>query len=261
VNPTQSTKAATASHGLSALQAARALRVLLISLSTGEGCKHADPDTKAAILEEAAAAVMSCVDSTTPSSQGRGEATPNAACERPDPRPTHRCKARSGTMRCQLRPDHTGSHRSGPAEWEQVQLIDALVNAAVRENDRAVRQALEATLTGTSTATSGRTWDTAFRALFERVLRDHGINDDDDDDDPPSHCVEFERALRALHVLEVAGEGNSNEADFMREAMDASWSAMTQDEQERMRKLSVDLYNEKRPPGFIYAPYTPDFVE
>ena len=48
--------------------------------------------------------------------------------------------------------------------------------------------------------------------------------------------------MLALHALDVRGMHNSEEADAIREQMDAPWYAMTSHEQERMGGLSEDLY-------------------
>jgi hypothetical protein len=57
-----------------------------------------------------------------------------------------------------------------------------------------------------------------------------------------SPVLEYARHLRALHALDVQGKHNSDEADAVRDQMDAPWDAMTSEEEERMRWLSEDLY-------------------
>ncbi|WP_165073119.1 hypothetical protein [Paludisphaera rhizosphaerae] len=53
----------------------------------------------------------------------------------------------------------------------------------------------------------------------------------------------FARQVRELHRLEVAGLGDSAEADAVREASDAPWYALTKDEKDRAGCLSGDLYS------------------
>lgn len=111
--------------------------------------------------------------------KGEGETDEAALLQAEDqvrertPKPPPRCGSRSGRMRCEFTKGHEGDHRCGPAGWCNVPLVDALVSAAVSENDRAVHQALEAERTGESTAAPGQMWDTMFRATFERVLKDY----------------------------------------------------------------------------------------
>ena len=57
-----------------------------------------------------------------------------------------------------------------------------------------------------------------------------------------SPVLEYARHLRALHALDLQGKHISEEADAIRDQMDAPWDAMTSEEQERMRWLSEDLY-------------------
>ena len=54
--------------------------------------------------------------------------------------------------------------------------------------------------------------------------------------------LEYARHLRALHELDLQGKHNSDEADVIRDQMDAPWYAMTSQEHERMGGLSEDLY-------------------
>lgn len=55
--------------------------------------------------------------------------------------------------------------------------------------------------------------------------------------------VESMRLLLELHRLFVEHRDESPEADALREAMDAPWYAMTEDEQQRIRQLSAELYD------------------
>lgn len=52
----------------------------------------------------------------------------------------------------------------------------------------------------------------------------------------------YARFLRELHRLLAAGEGDSDEADNVRDEMDAPWYAMTEAERQRVEGLSEDLY-------------------
>jgi Spy/CpxP family protein refolding chaperone len=54
----------------------------------------------------------------------------------------------------------------------------------------------------------------------------------------------FESLLRRLHALIAAGQGDSDEADALRDEMDAPWYAMTEEARERMGELSARLYRE-----------------
>jgi hypothetical protein len=54
--------------------------------------------------------------------------------------------------------------------------------------------------------------------------------------------MEYARYLRALHALDIQGKHDSEEADVIRDHMDAPWYAMTPPEQDRMGCLSEDLY-------------------
>jgi hypothetical protein len=49
-------------------------------------------------------------------------------------------------------------------------LSDALSWIAVWESERAIRQAIEYTKNGNSTASHGGGWDTCFKYCFDRVL-------------------------------------------------------------------------------------------
>jgi tetratricopeptide (TPR) repeat protein len=52
----------------------------------------------------------------------------------------------------------------------------------------------------------------------------------------------YEQLLLRVHELIAAGEGDSEEADELRERMDAPWHRLTEAEQTRLRGLSGDLY-------------------
>lgn len=54
--------------------------------------------------------------------------------------------------------------------------------------------------------------------------------------------LDYARRVRALHALALQGQHHSDEADAIRDEMDAPWDAMTEQEQDRMRGLSEDLY-------------------
>lgn len=51
------------------------------------------------------------------------------------------------------------------------------------------------------------------------------------------------RGLRELHHLTAAGRLDSPEADAVRDATDAPWEALTDEEKERISGLSEDLYS------------------
>src|SRR5262249_38530517 len=52
----------------------------------------------------------------------------------------------------------------------------------------------------------------------------------------------YARLLHQLHRFIAEGTGDSDEADIVRDEMDAPWYAMTKVEQERVGGLSEDLY-------------------
>lgn len=52
----------------------------------------------------------------------------------------------------------------------------------------------------------------------------------------------YARLLRQVHSLIRAGRGDTPEAESLADQMDAPWHAMTDEEQARMRGLSIDLY-------------------
>ena len=58
-----------------------------------------------------------------------------------------------------------------------------------------------------------------------------------------------EALLRQLHALIAAGQGDSDEADVIRDQTDEPWNAMTEAERNEIRALSEQLYieAEKRP--------------
>ena len=51
------------------------------------------------------------------------------------------------------------------------------------------------------------------------------------------------RGLRELHELTAAGRLDSPEADAVRDATDAPWEALTEEEKRRISGLSEDLYS------------------
>lgn len=51
------------------------------------------------------------------------------------------------------------------------------------------------------------------------------------------------RGLRELHSLIASGDGDSPEADALRESLEAPWYRMTDEEQARVNRLSEDLYS------------------
>lgn len=68
---------------------------------------------------------------------------------------------------------HLSARQAAEARLEQAReaLADRLADAAIRETDRALREAHEAGRTGVPLTGSDRTWDTCFRATFEPILR------------------------------------------------------------------------------------------
>src|SRR5438034_1313428 len=58
--------------------------------------------------------------------------------------------------------------------------------------------------------------------------------------EPP--VLAYARLLRVSQELIDQGKGDSEEAVALSEEMDVPWQAMTDQEQDRMRGLSVDLY-------------------
>jgi len=63
----------------------------------------------------------------------------------------------------------------------------------------------------------------------------------------PSY-LEAVRGLHELHRLTVAGLLDSPEADAVRDAADATWEALTEEEKQRLGGLSEDLYSITDPP-------------
>ena len=59
-------------------------------------------------------------------------------------------------------------------------------------------------------------------------------------DDTPAHA--YGRLLLRLHDLIAKGQGDSPEADAVRDRMDGPWHALTEAEQELLGGLSEDLY-------------------
>jgi hypothetical protein len=57
---------------------------------------------------------------------------------------------------------------------------------------------------------------------------------------------EFEKLLRALHVLETTGDDNGSEGDSLRDAMEPLWDAMTEEGRVEMRSLSASLREEPK---------------
>ena len=54
--------------------------------------------------------------------------------------------------------------------------------------------------------------------------------------------VKYESLLIELHRLIAAGMGNDDEADVVRDEMDAPWLKLSQEENMRLNGLSADLY-------------------
>src|SRR6266571_851823 len=59
-------------------------------------------------------------------------------------------------------------------------------------------------------------------------------------DDTPDHA--YSRLLLRLHDLIAKGKADDQEADAVRDQMDAPWHALTEAQQERVGGLSEDLY-------------------
>jgi hypothetical protein len=53
--------------------------------------------------------------------------------------------------------------------------------------------------------------------------------------------IEYTRLLRQLHALIRRGEGDTEEADELRDAMDEPWSRLTEQELVLVRSLGADL--------------------
>jgi len=58
--------------------------------------------------------------------------------------------------------------------------------------------------------------------------------------DPPER--QYERSLLRLHELIALGQGESDQADEVRDAMDAPWGDLDEDQREVLGGLSADLY-------------------
>jgi hypothetical protein len=54
-------------------------------------------------------------------------------------------------------------------------------------------------------------------------------------------CLECARLLGLLHAKIRGGDGDSPEADELRDQMDVHWAQLTPEEIEQMRRLSADL--------------------
>ena len=66
--------------------------------------------------------------------------------------------------------------------------------------------------------------------------------------------VEYETLLTKLHRFIAAGMGDSDEAEAVREEMDAPWLKLSSQENMRLNGLSADLYALQN--NEIYEPYT-----
>ena len=58
----------------------------------------------------------------------------------------------------------------------------------------------------------------------------------------PSQFAAHERLLHRLHALIVAGEGDSEAADALRDEMSATWHLLTDEQRAALRELSAQLY-------------------
>ena len=65
------------------------------------------------------------------------------------------------------------------------------------------------------------------------------------DEERSDAFLEHIKILRALHEFMSRGEGDSDEADVVRDSMDPSWEQMTQDERTRAAEISEELYLEQ----------------
>ncbi len=70
--------------------------------------------------------------------------------------------------------------------------------------------------------------------------------------DNPSY-VQYERLLDDLSRLMAEGKGDTGEADAVRDEMDAPWYKLSQDETDRLRGVSADLYMLQN--DEVYEPY------
>ena len=67
-------------------------------------------------------------------------------------------------------------------------------------------------------------------------------NDHEFEDNPAYHL--YEALLRQLHELDLADKSESEEADALRDRMDAPWYALSVPEQDRLGVISVRLHQE-----------------
>lgn len=67
------------------------------------------------------------------------------------------------------------------------------------------------------------------------------------------HYVQYERLLDKLSRLMAEGKGDTNEADTVRDEMDAPWYKLSQEETDRLRGVSADLYMLQNKE--VYEPY------
>jgi len=65
--------------------------------------------------------------------------------------------------------------------------------------------------------------------------------------------VQYERLLDELSRLMAEGKGDTNEADAVRDEMDAPWYKLSQEEIDRLRGVSADLYMLQEEE--VYEPY------
>lgn len=56
------------------------------------------------------------------------------------------------------------------------------------------------------------------------------------------YYVQYERLLEELSHLMAEGKGDTDEADAIRDEMDVPWYKLSQEETDRMRGVSADLY-------------------
>lgn len=56
------------------------------------------------------------------------------------------------------------------------------------------------------------------------------------------HYIQYERLLDELSRLMAEGKGDTDEADTVRDEMDAPWYKLGQEETDRLRGVSADLY-------------------
>ncbi len=59
--------------------------------------------------------------------------------------------------------------------------------------------------------------------------------------------VEYVRGLLRLHQLDCDGRSESDEAEGVRDSLEAPWSLLSKSERERIRGLSADLYGISAP--------------